>query len=73
MELKFNVKFMDCQQCHTKINCAKCDERIGKALEKNPEIERAQLNLLANQAVIMTDLDLDDAADYLEDEGLLVM
>lgn len=71
MKLNYNFSFMDCQGCHARINCDKCEEKIKSALLQYCMIERADISMTAKRISIETSCtDENLILDAMEELGL---
>ena len=74
MTIDYDFSYLDCQTCHAKINCGKCQDKIGRALLNLDGVISVDANVPANTLVITAadSADVDEIEDVMDNIGVLI-
>ena len=71
MRLNYSFSYLDCQGCHARINCDKCEEKVTAALLRYREIEKADISMTAKKISIETSCPYENLIlDIMEELGI---
>lgn len=70
MKYEFDVSYMACQTCTSKIHCEKCEKEIEESMLKLDGVNEATIKIIEKRMVIDAEVDEDDLIDALEALGV---
>lgn len=71
MNWSYTFSFSECQNCHARINCDKCAEKLKSSLMRHQDVVQIEINMTGKKILIDTKTDNEDfVLDLLESYGL---